>query len=143
MRRRERGQASIELLLAVLVLSALFFGGVELAKGVAVKHALDVGVSEAARGLALDPTQYTWADALVRAEVTDNVMGGDLGSSITLRLLDAGGAEITPAMLVGYAFGTTFRVRAEVPFQAVVPFVPGLSARAIAAEHWAVVERYP
>ena len=140
--KHERGQVSIELLLSIMILAVLFFGGFELARGIAVKHALDVGVSNAARGLSLDPTQWGWADTLVRNEVNANVMGGGLGDNVVLRVFDGAGNEITPATLAVYTFGSQFRLRAEVPFQAVAPFV-STSGRTISADHWVLVERYP
>ena len=140
--KRERGQVSIEMLFGTMILALLFFGGFEPARGIAVKHALDVGVSNAARGLSLDPTQWAWADTLVRNEVNANVMGGGLGDSVVLRVFDGAGNEITPVALSGYTFSTQFRLHGEVPFQAVVPFIT-TGARTIAADHWVLVERYP
>ena len=138
----ESGQGSIEMLFVIMIIAVLFFGGFELARGIAVKHALDVGVSNAARGLSLDPSQWAWADTLVRNEVNANVLGGGLGASVVLQVFDGAGNEIAPATLAGYTFSTLFRLHGEVPFQALVPFVP-TGARTIAADHWVLVERYP
>lgn len=138
----ERGTGTVEALFVILVLSVLFFGAVELGRGIAVKHTLDAGVGRAARGLSVRPEDWEWAVGVVRAEVNANILGGGLGDAVLVQAFDSNGQPLSPGALAALPFGAEFRLRAEVPFQAAVPFTP-LDGRVIAAEHIQLVERYP
>ena len=140
--RDENGQAAATLFLAVTVLALLFFGAVELARGVMVRQALDTGVVAAARGLSIDPSRWSWAVGTVRAEVNANPLGGGLGDQVTLTAYDEYSVPLTSAELGTLPFGAGFSLRAEVPFQAVVPFM-NLDGRTIAVQHARLMERFP
>ncbi len=138
-----RGQNSIEMLFVILITTMLLFGAFSLGQGIAVKQALDVGVAAAARGLSRRPSDWSWADSRVRAEVDNAILGGSYGAQVTVEALDSSGAPITPAQLDALPFGSEFQLRASVPFQVVVPFIPGLAGRTISATHIQLVERFP
>lgn len=90
-----------------------------------------VGVYRAARYLSLAPEDWATAESLVREEVAAAILGGDPQ------------AVQVAVDMPGTSFATPFTVRAEYPFQAAVPLVPGLSGRTLVAEHSMTVERYP
>lgn len=141
----ERGQATVEMLLVVLLLTLTSLGALEIARGYAVKQSMDVGVAKAVRGLSIDPSQWAWADNTVRNEVGGNVLGGGYGSSLTIELHDRWGNVITPAQLNDPAvmpYGSVFWIRAYVPFLARAPFL-NLSTRRIEIWHSGVIQRWP
>ena len=138
---KERGQATVELLLILFVFVVLIFGTFELGKGIALKHALDVATEKAARLLSIDPTDFGSADALIRAEVNGSLLGGDYGSLVTIGLYDAGTqGPITPDDVAAAPFSYRFLVQASVPFAADVPFLD-LTGRTITAAHYGIVDR--
>jgi Flp pilus assembly protein TadG len=122
---------TIETLFFIILFVILFFGAVELGRAIALKHSLDVGVYRAARYLSIDPDDWAGAEAMIRAEVADNVLGGSYSTSVvvTMDMPDS-------------SFGSVFTVRAELPYQALVPLVP-LAPRTLASEHAQSIERYP
>ena len=138
----EQGQGAATLFLAVMALALLFFGAVELARGVMIRQVMDTGVVTAVRGLSIDPSRWGWAVDTIRAEVDANILGGGLGSQVAVTPYDENGVPLTPAGLDALQFGAGFSVRAEVPFQAAVPFM-NLPGRIIAVQHGRLVERYP
>ena len=139
----ERGQASVEMLFFVLILALLFFGAVELGRGVLLKHALDVGTEKAARVLSINPTDYGTAEAVICMEVDANLLGGGYGSQVMIRLYDAGTlTTISSPDLAAAPFGYRFLVGAELPWQAFVPFM-SLGGRTLTAAHQGIVERFP
>jgi Flp pilus assembly protein TadG len=141
--RSEEGQGTVELLLVVLILTLLFFGAVELGRGVLLKHALDVGTEKAARMLSIVPADFATAEGIIRTEVNANLLGGGYGDQVTVRLYDAGTlTTIAPADLAAAPFGYRFLVGAELPWQALVPFV-SLGGRTLTAAHQGIVERIP
>jgi hypothetical protein len=125
------GAVTIETLFFLLVFIVGFFGAVELGRGIAIKQALDHGVYRAARYLSLVPDDQATAVAMVREEVSRAILGGD--PSLIRITID----------MPSTSFSTPFTVRAEYPFQATVPLVPGLSGRTLVAEHGMRVEKYP
>ena len=60
--KTQKAQASIELLLILLILVPLLLGGIELARGVGIRQALDSGTGVATRALSLDPGQWSLGD---------------------------------------------------------------------------------
>jgi Flp pilus assembly protein TadG len=135
-----KGQASVEALLVLMILSLLIFGGIELSRGVAVRQALDSGSGAAARALSLDPSQWSFASGLVQQSVNQNVMGG--GPSISVQIYDTANTSRSSAWLSGSPFGTVFILEASAPFQTDIPFLPN-QAITIRVRHWGIVERYP
>ncbi len=138
----ESGQVVLEMLLVLLVLLPLLFGGIELGRGIALRHALDSGVGVAVRALSLDPTQWDWALAVVRQAVRDNVLGKSGVGETALRACDASGAPLSPEALAELPFGSAFRLEAEAPFAPDLPLVGGRAIQ-VRVSHWGVVERYP
>jgi Flp pilus assembly protein TadG len=128
-----RGTAG-ETLLTIVILALLLLSGFELARGFSVKHTLDEGSATAARQLSLNPAVWTTAVATVQTNVTNNVLGGDLGPSISVELFDANGASMAPATLANAPFGTEFRVRASVAMNLVMPLL-GTASRTVTVEH--------
>ena len=138
--RAERGQASVEALLVLMILGILIFGGIELSQGVAVRQALDSGTGAAARALSLDPAQWSFASNVVQQSVDQNVMGAS--PAVTVQVYDGADNVRSAAWLSGSPFGTAFILESSAPFQASIPFLPG-SAITIRVRHWGTVERYP
>ena len=135
-----RGMAG-ETLLTVMILALLLLSGFELARGFSVKHALGEGSATAARQLSLNPAAWTTAVATVQNDVTNNVLGGDRGPSVTVELFDANGSSMDPATLSNAPFGTEFRVRASVAMNQFMPLL-GTSSRTVTVEHRMLVERF-
>jgi hypothetical protein len=136
----QRGQASVEALLVLMILGLVIFGGIELSRGVAIRQALDSSTGAAVRALSLDPSQWNYARDLVQTGTEQNVLGSQVSTS--LQVLDAAGIVRSSAWLSGSPFGTTFILVASAPFQADIPFLvePVLTIR---VQHWGIVERYP
>lgn len=139
-KKKEKGQAAVETLLALVVLVLLIFGGIELSRGVAIRQSLDSGTCSAVRALSLDPTQWNYAGAIVQHSVEQNIMGD--GPDVTLKVYDSSGAARSSAWLSGCPFGTGFILESSAPFQADIPFLP-LNPVTITVRHWGIVERYP
>ncbi len=139
---RQKGQASLELLLVLLSLLPLFLGGIELARGVSARHAINSGVGAATRALSLDPSQWTWANTVVQGAVSDNVMGGGNVSAPVLRAYDSNGSPLSAAALDNLSFGSVFQIEATATYQPDIPFVAGQGIT-LQARHWGIVERYP
>ncbi len=140
---RERGgQGSVETLFVVAIIALLFFGAVELGRGVLLKHSLDVGTAKAARMLSIRPTDYALAVAVARAEVDGNLVGGGRGDDVSMSLYDAATVTtITTGQLAAAGYGYRFLVASEIAFLADVPFL-SLSGRTITAVHQGIVEAY-
>ncbi len=135
-----RGTAA-ESLLTIMILAMLLLGGFEIARGFSVKHAMDTGTATAARQLSLNPSAWTTAVATVQNDVTNNVLGGDLGPSVTVELFDANGAAMDPSFLAYAPFGTEFRVRASLAMNLAMPLL-GTASRTVTVEHRMLVERF-
>jgi hypothetical protein len=137
----ERGQGTAEVLFVVMIVALLLFSAFGLGQGVMLKHALDVGTEKAARVLSINPADFAYAESLIRSEVDGNLLGGGYGSQVVMRLYDAVlDTEISPADLAAAPFGYRFRVQAELPWQANVPFLD-LQGRVLEATHQGIVER--
>jgi Flp pilus assembly protein TadG len=137
-----KGQASVELLLVLLILVPLLLGGIELARGVGVRHALDSGVGVATRALSLDPTQWTWATNTINQTTQENILGGGAVSAVTVKIYNASGTQITSATLAALPFGAAFRLEASCTYTPEITLVGG-QVVTIRVSHWGIVERYP
>ena len=140
--RRQKGQASVELLLVLLILVPLLLGGIELARGVGIRHSLDSGVGVAARALSLDPSQWTWATNTINQAVQGNPLGGGSVGAVTVKVYNASGTQITSAALASLPFGSSFRLEASCTYTPEIALVGG-QAVTIRVSHWSIVERYP
>ncbi len=138
----QKGQASLEFLLILLILVPLLFGGIELARGVGIRHAMDSGVGVATRALSLDPAQWSWATSVISQAVTDNPLGGGAVSAVTVKVYNAGGSEIGSSGLAALPFGSAFRLEASCTYTPEIPLVGG-TAVTIRVSHWGIVERFP
>ena len=130
--RDRRGVATIELTFAVIVMSMLFFGALELSRAYSVKHSLDTGTYRAARYLSYNPDDWAGAAAIVRDEVRSS-LGASLASQTRV-------AVDMPSS----AFQSVFTVRATVPYVPLtsIPFV-ALGTRPLTGQHSQTIERYP
>ena len=140
--QRERGQSILELLLVLLILVPLLFGGIELARGVSLRHSLSSGVLVAVRSLSLEPTTWSWSNTVINQSVSDNVLGGGNASVPTIQAYGSTGAAISAATLAGLPFGTPFRLEASVNYTPDSPLLGGTPIT-IRVSHWGIVERYP
>ena len=141
-RGAEPGQAALELVLVLMILVPLLFGGIELARGVGIRHALDSGVGVATRALSLDPTQWSWANSVINQAVSGNPLGGGSVSAVTVKVYNAGGSEISSSALAALPFGTPFRLEASCAYTPEITLVGGQTIT-IRVAHWGIVEKYP
>ena len=139
---REKGQASLELILVLMILVPLLFGGIELARGVGIRHALDSGVGVSARALSLDPTQWSWATSVISQAVTGNLLGGGSVSTPVVTVYNAGGSAISAGALASLPFGAAFQLEAVVTYTPEITLVGGQTIT-IRVSHWGIIERYP
>ncbi|TAK36109.1 MAG: pilus assembly protein [Chloroflexota bacterium] len=130
--RDRRGVATIELTFAVVILSMLLFGALELSRAYSVKHALGTGAYQAARYLSYNPTDHARAETIVRDEVRMS-LGGGLADQVSIAV----------AMPSGN-FQSVFTVEATVHYVPLtpVPFV-SLGSRTLVGRHSQTIERYP
>jgi len=94
----QRGQATLEILIVLLILIPLIFGGIELSRGVAVRAALDSGVGIMVQAISIDPSpsQWSWAATVVQQTVDQNVFGSaGLDPFVNLEAYDSSGSLIT------------------------------------------------
>ena len=139
---KRRGQASVELLLVLLILVPLLFGGIELARGVGIRSSLDSGVGVATRALSLDPEQWAWSTSVINQAVNDNILGGGSVSAVSVRVYNASGNQISSTALAALPFGVSFRLEASCTYTPDIPLVGGQTVT-IRVSHWGIVERYP
>jgi len=139
---REKGQASLELILVLMILVPLLFGGIELARGVGIRHALDSGVGVATRALSLDPSQWSWATSVINQAVTGNLLGGGSVSTPVVTVYNAGGSAISAGALASLPFGAAFQLEAVVTYTPEITLVGGQTIT-IRVSHWGIIERYP
>jgi Flp pilus assembly protein TadG len=140
--RREKGQSTLELLLVLLILVPLLFGGIELARGVSLRHSLSSGVLVAVRSLSLEPTSWSWSNTVIHQSVSENVLGGGNASTPTIQAFSSNGTAISPTTLAGLPFGTPFRLEASLNYTPDIPLLGGIPIT-IRVSHWGIVERYP
>jgi Flp pilus assembly protein TadG len=136
-RRRYRGQGALELVLVLPVLLLLIFGGLDFARAVALHDALNSGTGIATRALSLDPSQWSWADGTVRAEVSNNVFGTAGIGPISYSITTSSGKP-----LANLSFGDTFCLTSSSSFTPAVPFIAG-GPIPISSRHCGIVERMP
>ncbi|MBC8504339.1 MAG: pilus assembly protein [Chloroflexi bacterium] len=142
--RLSSGQAALEMLLVLLILVPLLFGGIELARGVGIRHSLDSGVGVAARAISLDPSQWSWATQVIEDSVTNNVLGGGTASTPTVRAFNDAGTQLNSGQLAALGFGETFRLQAETTYTPWLPLITGGGQGiTIRVSHWGIVEKYP
>jgi len=139
---REKGQASLELILVLMILVPLLFGGIELVRGVGIRHALDSGVGVATRALSLDPSQWSWAASVINQAVTGNLLGGGSVSTPVVTVYNAGGSAISAGALASLPFGAAFQLEAVVTYTPEITLVGGQTI-IIRVSHWGIIERYP
>jgi len=132
MKQKERGTISIETVFFIIIFAVAFFGGVELARGVALRHALDAGTWEATRYLSIHPGDWSGADNIIRQAVSRSPLGSGYASQVSVTV-----------NMPSSAFGEPFSVTADVPFQATLPLVGGLTQRTLTSEHTLRIEAYP
>ena len=128
----ERGSVSIETVFYIIIFAVTFFGGVELARGIALRNALDTGTWEAARYLSVTPGDWAGADNIIRQSVSNSPLGSAYAPQVSVSV-----------NMPSSAFSSPFSVRASVPFQATIPLVGGLTQRTIQTEHTLRIEAYP
>ena len=140
----QRGQAALEMLLVLLILVPLLFGGIELARGVGIRHSLDSGVGVAARAISLDPSQWNWAVQVIEDSVTNNVLGGGSATTPSVQVFNDAGTALTSGQLAALGFGETFRLQAETTYTPWLPLITGGGQEiTIRVSHWGIVEKYP
>ena len=140
--RSKKGQASLELLLVLLILLPLLLGGIELARGVGIRHSLDSGVGVATRALSLDPSQWSWSTSVINQTVQDNILGGGSVSVVAVKVYNASGTQISSAALAALPFGASFRLEARCTYTPEIALVGGQMVM-IRVSHWGIVEKYP
>jgi len=132
------------MLLALLILVPLLFGGIELARGVGIRHALDSGVGVASRALSLDPAHWSWATQVIDDSVKNNVLGGGTASTPTVRAFSNAGTQLSSGQMASLGFGETFRLEATTTYTPWLPLVSGGGQQvSITVSHWGIVEKYP
>ncbi len=143
-RQSESGQATLEILLALLVLIPLFFGSVELTRGVGIWLSLNSDVGVAARTLSLDPSQWNWSVQLIQDGVKNNVLGGSSVTTPTVQAFNSAGTELSSTQLAALGFGEAFRIQASTTYTPWLPLVSGGGVPVtIRVSHWGIVEKYP
>ena len=125
----EQGSVSIEMVFFLLIFVVTFFGAVEMAREISVKHALDVGTYRAARYLSIVPSDQTTARNMIQKELDTNVLGG------------AGTVQMVVDM-PSQSFQTIFSVKAQVPYNPVVPLVI-FAPKSLSVTHSQSIEAYP
>jgi hypothetical protein len=140
----QRGQATLEILLVLIILIPLIFGGIELSRGVAVRAALDSGVGVAVRALSIDPTQWGWSANVVATTVAQNVFGSAGLGTVHLEAYDSADQLISDPgnNLQNLPYGTPFCLVGWVNYSPVIPLLtlsPGYIP--IRVRHCGIIER--
>jgi len=132
------------MLLVLLILVPLLFGGIELARGVGIRHSLDSGVGVATRAISLDPSQWSWAVQIIEDSVTNNVLGSGMAATPTVQVFNGAGTQLNSSQLATLGFGETFRLQAETTYTPWLPLITGGGHEiTIRVSHWGIVEKYP
>jgi hypothetical protein len=139
-RKFQRGQATLELLIVLIILIPLIFGAIELSRAVTVKAALDSGVGVAARALALNPNNWNWAAAMVATTVGHNVFGTAGLGPVNFGAVDGSNSSLDRWQFAALPFGATFCVRGWMTYSPQVPLLT-LNQITIRVEHCGVIER--
>ena len=134
-----RGQATLEVLIVLLILIPLVFGGIELSRGVAVRSALDSGVSVMVQAVSIDPNQWGWSATIVQETVNQNVFGSlGLDPTVQLEAVDFNDQPIGNLNTLPY--GALFCVVGSVGYSPMVPLLP-LSPITITVKHCGVIQK--
>jgi hypothetical protein len=136
--RFQRGQATLEILIVLLILIPLIFGGIELSRGVAVRAALDSGVGVAVRTLSIDPTQWDWSANVVATTVAQNVFGCT-GCTVHLAAYNSDGDQINEG-IGSLTYGEPFYLEGWVVFTPDIPLIT-LAPITIRVRHYGIIER--
>jgi len=138
--RFQRGQAMLEILIVLLILIPLIFGGIELSRGVAVRSSLDSGVGVAVQALSIDPTQWGFAGTVVQQAVDQNVFGSaGLDPFVHLEARDFNDLPIGDLTVLPY--GAPFCIVGSVGYSAMVPLLPSLMPITIRVRHCGIIQR--
>mgnify|MGYP005811875657 CR=1 FL=1 len=140
MTQRHRGQATLEMLLVLLVLVPLLFGGYELARAISIRQALDAGTDLAAQAMGTFPTRPDYAEQLIRDQLNASALCPSCGNSAALRwcvsvnqgpcVTAPTAADLAPMFETCNLYepddwyGCPFYIKAQLPFRMSVPFVP-------------------
>ena len=135
----------LEILVVLLILIPLIFGGIELSRAVAVRGALDSGVGVMAQAISIDPRpdQWTWAAKVVQDTVNQNVFGtAGLDPFVSLAAYDSSGAEIIYPKdnMQNLAFGAGFCLKGWVKYTPLIPLLP-LPPITLLVQHCGVIEK--
>lgn len=132
--RTQRGQATLEMVLVLMVLIPLLFGSIELVRAISIRHALDAGAFTAARAVSLNPDDLTYPYSVVTDAVNQNVFGG---GSI---------ADFNPGTISwgtcpeGHVLGCRFTYTASLKYSPWIPLVGGQQIT-ITVRHHGIVEK--
>ena len=130
MRRETRGQSAVEALLGTLLFVTLIFGGLELAREVALKQALDRGAFEGVRYLATHG-DVAGTTPVVRAAVARAILGAN-PTQASVNTTWTAAARYGDIVCVTASYATTI----DMPLVAAV-------ARTLSATHCTPYEVYP
>ena len=137
-----RGQASLEILIVLIILIPLVFGAIELSRGVAVKAALDSGVGTAVRALSVDPTNWDWAANTVATTVAQNVFGSAGLGTVVFEAFDSSGTQLSRSEFALLVYGTPFHLEGSVQYTPQIPLLSlSPSYLTIRVRHYGIIER--
>lgn len=133
-----RGQAMLEVLVVLMILIPLIFGGFELSRAVSVRAALDSGVGVAARAISLDTSagQWVWAVGVVNDTVDQNVFGTTGVEAVSVYATNSGGSPID---ITSLGFSDPFCIVGETHFTPDIPFLTGARIL-IRVRHCGIIE---
>jgi hypothetical protein len=126
--RSERGSSFLQALFILPIFIMIVVGGYEIWKVHSVKESLRSGTYQATRYLSINANTSDWYgaarnDFIVPELLNNGLVGSEVASQVRV-------IAFPPPL----ACGETFTVRAEVPWQAVIPFV-ALDELVIAAQY--------
>ena len=114
----KQGSTLVQTLVMLPLFLMIVLGGYEIWKAHSVRESLRSGVYQATRYLSLNPDEESW-DAVVRNDfVVPELLNNNL---VTQEIVDRVTVNAPTPMLV---CGANFTVRADLPWQAVIPFIP-------------------
>lgn len=134
--KKSKGQATLEMLLVLIVLVPLFFGGIELARAVSIRHSLDSGVFVATRAISLNPTDTAYAHTLVQDALTNNIFSGGAIANINYGTITWDAASCAG----GKVLGCRFDITASADYTPWIPVVGGQKIT-ITIRHHGIVEK--
>jgi len=142
LRKIQPGQASLEVLIVLIILIPLIFGAIELSRGVAIKSSLDSGVGLAVRALSVDPNNWGWSSTLVSTTVAQNVFGSAGLGTVNFRAYDSSGTQLDQTQFAALNYGAGFYIEAWVVYTPEIPLI-SLSPASITirARHYGIIER--